>query len=484
MAFFPPNNALAWSHFHLRGGWTRSLTFTGATMAILAMLIITSARLNPNDGGRTLFGWTTGLLTLQAVCMTLYGSGRVSAAIRQDLQSRMIDSHRLMPLPPMHAVAGYIMGAAGQPIVFAVGVFLIGGLTAGAAGVDLSRWAFANAILLAFSAFVWVVCAYAAFGARLGGAMLFFPLAIPYMSQGGALTLWPGMTVLLSPVIGNSIFDLRTTGIVLPATYAIAFAAQAYFATILFIAASRKYRRAGEVGIDTLLGLCLLAGWVAVTCVGLREWEDFRPRGWSPVSVSETAQIVGSMVAGLLIALPAISANVLERLAWRRHEVLRDPAPLRRPIPIALVIAVAAGLLLLIPFAAPHQAELIKKSLVLRSGACVVMALLGIYFLFELLYRAGRRAGIAVFLWMLLAWGGPIAADLVRYRLGDMGESEFIAGFSTCSPVGALIVLWGGSVIDTTYGLLMQALILCLPGAPWLLGRLRQDSAAAALDNS
>src|SRR3954462_7453982 len=110
------------------------------------------------------------------------------------------------------------------------------------------------------------------------------------MSQGGALTLWPGMTVLLSPIIGNSIFDLRTSGIVLPASYAIAFAGQAYFGTIWFIAAARKYRRAESIGIDTVLGLCLVAGWVGVTCVGLREWEDFRPRGWSPVKNTTTSQ--------------------------------------------------------------------------------------------------------------------------------------------------------------------------------------------------
>src|SRR5947207_2247662 len=148
MAFAPPNNALAWAHFRLRGGWARSLTFSGAVMLLLAVLIIVSVRLNPNDGGRTLWGWASGLLVLQAICLALYGSGRISAVIRADIATKMIESHRLMPLPPLHAIAGYIIGAAAQPLIFAGMNLILGGLTATAAGVDVSRWAFANIVLL------------------------------------------------------------------------------------------------------------------------------------------------------------------------------------------------------------------------------------------------------------------------------------------------------------------------------------------------
>ena len=107
--------------------------------------------------------------------------------------------------------------------------------------------------------------------------------------------------------------------------------------------------------------------------------------------------------------------------------------------------------------------------------------LLGIYFLFDLLYSRGRSAGIPIFVWILLLWGGPIAVDLIRYGLGDMGESELFAGFSTCSPVGALIVLWSQSVVDTTPGIVIQALTVALPGVMWLTARLRQARSASIL---
>src|SRR5205085_10622400 len=110
--------------------------------------------------------------------------------------------------------------------------------------------------------------------ARRGGVMLFFPLAIPYMSQGGILALMPAMSVLLSPVIGTSIFDLRTRGGTLPVAYAIAFAAQAYVGSICYVAAARKYRRADAISIDTILGTLLVLGWVGLSFAGLREWDD------------------------------------------------------------------------------------------------------------------------------------------------------------------------------------------------------------------
>ena len=479
MAFAPPNNALAWAHFRLRGGWVRAVTFTAATMALGAVLIITTARLNPNDGGRALWGWVTGLLSVQAVCLALYASGRVTAAVRQDVQWRMIESHRLMPLPPMHAIAGYILGSVAQPLIFSAGVFVLGGLTASAAGVDLGRWAFAHAVLLGFSAFVWVVCAFASFGAKWGGALLFFPLAIPYLSQGGVLALLPALCLLLSPVIGSSIFDLRTSGVVLPVSYAIAFAAQAYFGAICYVAAARKYRRADAIGVDTLLGLLLVLGWTATSFAALREWDDFRPRGWAPINAGTTNQLLASMVVGILVAMPAVSANAMERMRWRTHERLHDPAPLRRPMPIPIVIAAATAIVLLVCLA-PHGRRAgdagvapITAPLLARSAACIALALLALYFLFDLLYTAGRRAGVLIFFWILLTWATPIIIDIARYTLGDMGESEPIAGFSSCSPVGALILLWRQSAIGTGLGILIQALLAALPGTLWALGRLR-----------
>jgi hypothetical protein len=445
-------------------------------MALLAILVYSSARLDPLDSSRTLFGWTSGLLGLQGACLILYISGRVSTAVRQDIQTRIIESHRLMPLPPMHAVAGYITGAAAQPLIFSGGLFLVGGIAATAGGVSMSRWAFANLILLAFSASLWVAAAYAAFGSKFGGFLIFFPILIPYMSQGGVLVLLPGLTVLLSPIIGSSIFDLRTGGLILPATYAISFAAGAYFATILFIAAARKYLRSDAIGVDSILGLCLIAGWTAVSWAGLREWDDFRPRGWHLEAVTPRTQVIASMIVGLLCGVFAVAANAMERVRWRRHERLRDPAAMKRPLPLSLVLVIATVLILIIPFG-PDDSRQMGGEILARSAACILIALLGLYFLFDWIYSAVPRAGMVVFIWILIAWGAPILIDIVRYNLGDFGEAEPIAGFSTCSPVGALIVLWNRSVVDTLPGIFVQLGVAAIPGTLWMMSHLKRTRA-------
>ena len=467
MAFVGPNNAIAWAHFRLRGGWARSVGVTAAAMVLLACAIVMSQRLNPNDGGRTLFGWTTGLLVLQAAVLVLYIPGRIGAIVRGDVQSKMIESHRLMPMPPMHAVAGYIAGAATQPLVFGGGLFVLGALVAGAAGVDLTRWTFANAVLLAFAAFGWVVVAFASLGGRVGGGIIVGAIMIPYLTQGMALSLLPGVTVILSPVSGVSVFDLRVTGVTLPATYAISFAAQVFFGTICFIGAARAYRSTVEITIDTMLGLCFLLGWAAVSCAGLRAWEDFRPRGFRLSDLDTNVRIVASIIGGMLVAIGPVAANAMERVRWRRSRVLADPYPVRRPIPIAAVIAIAVLTLLSIPFA-PPDVPTPPRDLLIRTAAVIVVALVALYFLFDLVYAFTNRAAGLALIWIALAWVAPIAVDWVRYSLADYGEGEHFAGFSACSPAGALIILWTNGVVDTTPGIGVQILIALVPIIIWL----------------
>jgi hypothetical protein len=479
MAFAGSNNALAWAHFRLRGGWARSTLVTIAIIVVLAGIIVMMHRLNPDDADKILFGWTTGLLAVQAACLVLYIPGRIGQTIRADVQSKMIESHRLMPMPPAHAVAGYIMGAATQPLVFCCGVFFLGALVAAAAGVHVPRWAFANAVLLAFAAFVWVVSAYTSLGGRVGGGIMGAMIMIPWLSQGFVLALLPGMTVILSPVLGQSVFDFRTGigpgaggGYVLPATYAIALAAQCFFGTLCFIGAAREYRSPVEISLDTVLGLCFLLGWVAVSFAALRAWEEFRPRGWSPGSVATNVQVCASLIAALLVAIGPVAANARERARWRRHVELRDPYPTRRPWPIVAVIAIALLAILAIPFAPSTAAEFARPAtgVMLRTAAVVMIALVGLYFFFDCCYALAKTAGIAATIWIVVTWGVPIAMDLVDYSIRDWREPA--ARFTPASPVGALMVLWtryGGETGNINVGLGVQIFFALIPMCLWLL---------------
>jgi hypothetical protein len=471
MALLGPNNALAWAHFRLRGGWARSLAWSAGILIALACVVAMSAYYNQRDLARTMFGWASGLLGLQGIVLVLYVPARISAVIRQDITTKMIESHRLMPMPAEHAVAGYIVGAAMQPLVFSAGVFLLGGATAAAAGVDLSRWCFAHAILLEFAAFVWVLAAWGAFSAKLGPALVAFPFVVPYLGAGGMLALLPGITALLSPLIGQSIFDLRNTGIELPGTYVVSFAGQVVIGLVFYLAAARKYRAPHQPGLDATLGICLLGGWVAISFLALRGWEDFRPRGWMPGGINLAAQLVATMGVSLVLALAPVAANAWQRVQWRRHQRLRDPAPMRRPMILPAVLLGAAMLVLVIPTAGNER---FPADVYLRSGIVILITLLGFYFLFDWTYSASTKAGMIGFVWLVLTWAIPVVVSLVRYAMSASPDAEPLGTVATCSPIGALVVLWTRQPVGTTVGVCLMALINALPAGLWLTLYLRR----------
>jgi hypothetical protein len=388
-----------------------------------------------------------------------------------------------MPMPPGHAVAGYIMGAATQPLVFAAGMFFLGALVAGAAGVQLPRWAFASAVLLIFAMFVWVVSVYSSLGGRTGGGIMAAMIMIPWFTQGFVLSLLPGTTVLLSPVIGQSVFDFRGSGgVSIPPTYAVAFAAQFGFATLCFIGASRQYRNPVESSFDTLLSMGFLLGWVAISLAALRAWDDFRPRGWNPGKVETTVQVVASMIAALLLAIGAVAANARERTKWRRHVALQDPYPRRRPLPIAAVIAVALVAILAIPFAPPRASfAQPRMDILLRSAAIVTIALIGLYFFFAWMYSIMKNAAFPAAMWIALTWLLPIAIDIADYTVNGSGDaSNAIGRFSGGSPIGALMKLWTQRDLDINIGIGVQILFAIISMCLWLI-RFRTRPAAAEM---
>lgn len=468
MALAPHNNALAYAHFRLRGGFKASAILTALAMFGLGILIFITVRL-AGDSGRTVFGWATACLGLGAASLLLFGPMRISNAIRQDIQSKMIESHRLMPLPPSHAISGYIIGGGAPAVIFFAGVFLVGGITASAAGINMARWTFACGVLLSFSVFMFVGCAFASMSGKMGAAFIFIPFLVLYMSGGGLLPFLPGITVLISPIIGQSVFDLRGKGFDLPATYAISFFMQMCFSSIFFIAAARKYRRADAIGMDSILGVLLLACWVAVSWIGMRAWEDFRPRGlpMGNPGVAPNYHVIISMIIALTAAIVPLVSNAREQTRWRWHERVRDPAPLPRPIPPTAIILAATVLIILLPLAPITPSASLGADVYLRCAAVIFMALAALHFVIASAYGLRMRAGFPVVGWLFAFWVLPILIDLVRFGLGDQGEVEPLNGFATISPIGTIIMVLNKSVVTTTPGLVIQFLILALAAVVW-----------------
>jgi len=108
MATTPILGPIGWAQFRLLGGWKNLLT-----TALAAGLIGAAAMFALVKGVRQpaplTFGYFINLfLGLQVLVLLIFGATRASGAVRGDMTSRMIESHRLMPAPPAGALLGYL----------------------------------------------------------------------------------------------------------------------------------------------------------------------------------------------------------------------------------------------------------------------------------------------------------------------------------------------------------------------------------------
>src|SRR5579862_3573726 len=101
--------AIGMAHFQMAGGFLTMVVSLGAY--VLLVLVVTGLYFYGESGRYTATLPATSvdvLLVMQCVGLLLLGSNRISTAVRKDLSSRMIESHRLMPIPSWRAIAGYI----------------------------------------------------------------------------------------------------------------------------------------------------------------------------------------------------------------------------------------------------------------------------------------------------------------------------------------------------------------------------------------
>jgi hypothetical protein len=476
MALAGPENAMAWGQWKLRGGWSKTVPLLIGYVAIVGVIIVACVQFNPRYRGQILMGWTAGLMGIQTAWLILFGCGRVTASIRQDVTNRMMESHRMMPMPPSHVIAGYISGSTAQGLLLFAATFLMGMLTSSAAMVSFDRWAASSAILLTFAMFMWCVSALAGFLPRGAGAIVWAAIMVPWVAEGAAIALLPGLGVLLSPIIGRSIFEMRATWS-LEWTHAMALTAQGVLGTICFIGAVRKYRRPEAPAMGVALGLALLTAWCCVSWVGIRQYEEFRPR-WVHSRVPDQAQVLGSMIMAMLVAHVPLTAAALATVQRRRHQALHDPAPLARVLPGWIAIAAATLLVVAIATSLPTRGSGFGE-MVLRTTIVVLTALAAGYAVARWCYRAGKWAMWPLVVWIFVIWLVPVMVDMVRFAMSLEENPPPLTAISACSPPGAMALIWMGSPHVTTTGIVVQVVIASAFIAISLLAGRRSEAATS-----
>jgi hypothetical protein len=455
MAFvLSTDNAIAFAQVRLRGGWRNlAVTFVAYTVLLGATMIATAAySYRPT---MAYAGWVTGLLWLQAGILLIFGATRVAGAIRADIAGGMIESHRLMPLSAGQAVVGYFFGSTCQAIALGVANLLIGAVAVRRAGLPMDRWLTVNAVLALFCLLVWAMGGLLAFAARGAGFALFLPLAAVSMTQGLVLATVPALAVLVSPLAGGSIFSFSAGIADPPFTYGLGAIAQLFFAGILFVGCCRKYRRADAQGITAGLGLVLLAAWVIVSSLGIRQWAEFEPR-YLQLNPDPETQLIGSIIATMLLALLPVSAAAQADADWRRRRRAADSALRRRPIPPGAVVAAATLITLALvnvewgaagtTGAAGRSDASLPAALAgasVQTAAVVCLFLLSLSYLLRISYRARGKPLVVGLGWMILTWLIPIVTELMVLAVrGYSPDQTFPGTIATCSPPVTVYCAW------------------------------------------
>jgi hypothetical protein len=448
-------NPIGWAHLQLRGGFRNTVATTIGYTLIISMLIFATVRLNPQSSNRIFSAWTIGMLGLQIGILMLFGCMTVGSAVRLDHTSKMIESHRLMPTSAASAILGYVLGAPCQALSMALANFIIGAVVANSAQVTLTRWAMANAILLGFVIFIWVVVVFFGFLAQTAFRWIISVLSIGFwVSQGQLLILLPGITVLVSPLIGHSIFSMRLRGTQLSWEYIASAVSQILIGSICFIGATRKYRRADTPALGAELGLVLLASWILLSFMGIYYWDSFSP-SWLGDDADTRRRFLATVITTLLVMIVPINGAARAHLKWKHHLLVHDNLTPRRPLSPLLVTLLAAALPLLLTLTLGFSRYMMIQGTI-RTAILLLCFALTVSYMLRMLPLAKKIAWIIPTLWIILTFGGPIFVDLLYHGL--IVETKEATGIlSTLSPPAALFDIWSPNPLGTNLGLSIQA---------------------------
>ncbi len=452
------NNPIAWAHFKVRGGWKNHLWGTGGYLLLVTAVIVVTMRLNPI--GAMLTMWTTAMLGLQLAVFIPYGGTMISNAIRRDISSGLLESHRLMPVSSGTAIFGYLVGPTFQAVCLAAINFIIGTTTATLSGISIDTWLMVNVIVISFVAFLWVGFVFAAFVSKnafgiLFGLMMFTTIG----SSGGVMEMVPALNVLITPLIGNSIFSLiQRGGPVATISYAWAFIAQLVFGSIFYLGAMRRYRRDDVPALGVTLGLLLLAAWIVTSAMGIARSNEFIYVGTlrRPVEyLSRSVPIIATLLSGMLLGLAAISAAARASAEWMRTLLASGRRPGDRPVSPLLISCLAT--LIVFPIVLVLKPRFNVQARILWPAFIVVLSFfVSMNYLLRIFYRAGRKAAILLAMWIILTWLVPIGLDALRHTQLSSDDRPL---FSLASPWGELIDLVSARPTGAVFGLIFQAVI-------------------------
>ena len=464
----PFANPIGYAQFRLMGGWRNTLGTSTAYALIVGAAMFGFVRALSQPASQTFAAFLTVFMSLQVLVLLIYGTVRVGGAVVADVNSKLIESHRLMPTMPGNAIVGYWLGAPLQAFcLFAINLVL-GMVAANGAALPAQSWVASNLILLAFSLFIWTIVIF--FSWRAGMASILTIGAMVGMIGGGfeLLRYVPGTSVLVSPLIGHTIFDIRT-GLTIDWRYAVSVGAEAFIAALYLMAAGRRYRRDEPVAFTPDLAMALLAAWVGVNLMGTLFPREFQPFSRMLGQGDAQARFVISYTSILLLAVLPVSAAV-----WLTNPS-RHPGRGAQWLPM-LTVGAASVVAIVMAVGLPTLRR--EHIAIIRIALCTAAFLASIRYVIGLALRLRFRTRRTIVGWLMLTWCVPLVIEAFRSatEVDDSGEQQ-MSQIAMCSPPAEIfqITSFSPSVHTGGYaGLATQCALAALLACAYHAARARR----------
>jgi hypothetical protein len=498
-------NPIAYAQFQLRGGWKSTLSIAGVYTAALVGFIVLTIRLGDGRTNSVLNGWVTGVMIIEIVLLLLYGTSRISAAIRRDITQNILESHQLMPVGGFNAIIGYLLGGGATALAMAAATLLIGVGVASAAGINLAHFLLGHCVLFITVGFIWLIAAFMAFVMKGGMGILIGVIIAITSTNGQIFSMLPGLNVLAAPITSSSFMSMRTSLTFIPWTIGISILAQGFIALVCFIGAARKYRRLQDSAIPPMLGLALVGGWVGISCIGIAWFESFRGYSfWNHADVE--TMVTATIISTMVIAIIPLASGAWASAEWHQRTWTGDVPSVRRPMPmvvlalLAMVMVVPLSWVLPVtdggtsvtltsfttggsagpttitsaspvwappPVIDPPEARAMRALSMNRMIATAIVTFaffIGFGNLLRWIYLKVSSGKVIAGVWLVLTCFVPL---IVGYSVsgGSIDDQTERLGeiIVSISPVGAIIQIWDAAQLDVRVGLIIQLLVAAIP---------------------
>ena len=290
----------------------------------------------------------------------------------------------------------------------------------GFVGASLERMAINQGVIFAFAVFVWSMTAMGTFIYR---HIFFVALAVMFFGTCTQLVVvayagLPGFAMLMTPVVGETIFSFRGGAPAYDAVYTMGIAGQAVLFGIFFLGSCRLYRGTYPTALSVFLGMLLLGVWAGLSATGIglsdqlamtRIIRQFRGDGL------DTVQVVMSLASCMLLSAVPFWAALQEERAGKSNSWLMH-----------VLLVTLAGVLVSVPAWGAGQLAAMSTRTMVVTLLCGGAQVLTIHCLLRMV--RSMRLILALLITGMALSGVVARAAGARTGAGDLGAARWRGG--------------------------------------------------------